>query len=73
MDGLGLVPGKKRSNSSPEEVTVVEEAGFVDKEGRKGGRTAWKTTQFPEWLMKGERVLEVVELENGGGWVFTSL
>jgi hypothetical protein len=63
MDGSG---GKSAaelgpSRDNPEIMTKVEELG----DGRKGYRVAWKSTGFPNWVLRCERVQEMVENAEG--------
>lgn len=70
MSGNGLVPGAKKDRGSSEIVTRVEEFNDGhDAESRRGWRLAWKATDYPQWLLRCERVLEFVETEDG--WEYT--
>lgn len=71
MDGKPLPVDALRT--TPEVVTVVEPL-----EGGRGWRVCWRYGDAKEWLLRAERVQEVVETEEGceyvtwesfGGWM----
>jgi len=54
---------------SAEEVTIIRELAEGDAEGgkeKKGYLVCWKTKMVPEWLLRGERVNEIVDDGKGG-------
>ncbi|KAI9744670.1 MAG: hypothetical protein M1818_002199 [Claussenomyces sp. TS43310] len=68
MTGNGLKPDAKVSESrqNPIEVTFVDRLGEVEGDGREGFRIAWKATAFSNWVMRSERVQELVDDGQGG-------
>ena len=53
-------PGTARRDSHSL-VTIIEEL----KDGRRGYRIAWKVLDLSAWLLRGERVQEIVDLGSG--------